>query len=182
MVVSILPAYLVIFGGMTPLGVGVIAGLHEGGPMLAAWLGGWIADQTGRRKLTAGVGYGVSAVCRLAWLALPAKVVSVGALIVSDRLGKAIRTAPRDAMISLSVATRQLATAVGVHRAMDAAGAAVGPMIAFILLWQLPRRYDVVFFTSFMAAVLGLAALVLLVDVQVERDGDSRSRQRVWPE
>jgi MFS family permease len=182
MVVSILPAYLVIAGGMTPLAIGFVTGLHEGGPLLAAWLGGWIADRSGRRKLTAAFGYGISAVCRVIWLTLPVRVVPVGSLIVGDRLGKAIRTAPRDAMISLSVANQQLATAFGVHRAMDAAGAAVGPVLAFVLLWQLPRRYDVVFFASLMAAALGLAALLLLVDMPAERRRESRGGERLWTE
>src|SRR5262245_33200510 len=54
MVISILPAYLVVAGGMAPLAVGVLSGLYEGGPMLAAWAGGFVADRLGRRKLTAG--------------------------------------------------------------------------------------------------------------------------------
>jgi MFS family permease len=84
--------------------------------------------------------------------------------MLGDRVGKAIRTAPRDALISLSVRPSQLATAFGVHRALDAAGAALGPMLAFVLLWRLPHRYDLIFFASFVVAVLGVAALGLLVD------------------
>ena len=70
MVLSVLPAYLVISGGLAPLALGVAAGVHEGGPMLAAWAGGLIADRSGRRKLTAGCGYALSAICRLGWFAL----------------------------------------------------------------------------------------------------------------
>jgi predicted MFS family arabinose efflux permease len=56
-----------------------------------------------------------------------------------------------------------LATAFGVHRALDAIGAALGPVVAWMLLWTHPRRYDIVFFASIVAALLGLVALVLLV-------------------
>jgi MFS family permease len=94
-----------------------------------------------------------------------------------------MRTAPRDAMISLSVPPTQLATAFGVHRALDAAGAAIGPVLAFVLLWRLPRRYDVIFFTSFIVAVLGVAALALLVDERPDRrSADSSATRLLWPD
>jgi MFS family permease len=170
MVVSILPAYLVMAGGLTPVVLGVATGLHEGGPLLAAWIGGLIADRTGRRKLTAVLGYALSAICRLGWFVLATRSIApIAALVASDRIGKAIRTAPRDAMISLSVPPSQLATAFGLHRALDAAGAALGPVVAFAVLWQLPRRYDVIFFISLVVAVLGVAALLLLVDEEPDR-------------
>jgi MFS family permease len=175
MVVSILPAYLVMTSGLAPLALGIATGLHEGGPLLAAWAGGFIADRSGRRKLTAAYGYALSAACRLGWLLFSSRTTgAVATLVLSDRLGKAIRTAPRDAVISLSVPPNQLSTTFGVHRALDAAGATVGPVLAFIVLRQLPHRYDVVFFASFIIALLGVAALALLV---VE-PGDRRERSR----
>jgi MFS family permease len=170
MVLSVLPAYLVMTGGLAPLALGVAAGVHEGGPMLAAWAGGLIADRSGRRKLIAGCGYALSAICRLGWFALSGRTIAaIAALVLFDRVGKALRTAPRDAMISLSVPPSRLATAFGVHRALDAAGAALGPVLAFVLLWRLPHRYDVIFFASFVVAVLGVAALALLVDEAPQR-------------
>ena len=183
MVVSILPAYLVLTSGFAPMVLGVAAGLHEGGPLFATWLGGLAADRFGRRKLTAGAGYALSAVSRLAWVIVPSPTAGgVAALIVTDRAGKSIRTAPRDAMISLSVERDRLATAFGVHRALDAAGAAAGPVLAFALLWALPRRYDVVFFASFVIALLGLAALALLVDERAQQAANPSSGRRVWVE
>lgn len=183
MVVSILPAYLVMTGGLAPVVLGVATGLHEGGPLLAAWIGGLVADRSGRRKLTAGLGYALSAVCRLGWFMLSSRSIApVAALVASDRIGKAIRTAPRDALISLSVPPSQLATAFGVHRALDAAGAALGPVLAFVVLWQLPRRYDVIFFASLVVAVLGVVALLLLVDEEPERrHGDASQPRPLWP-
>jgi MFS family permease len=175
MIVSVLPAYLVLSSGLAPLVLGIANGLHQGGPIVATLIGGLIADRSGRRKLTAEVGYAISAICRIGWLLVPGQsVTSVATLVVGDRVGKAIRTAPRDAMISMSVRSDQLATAFGVHRAMDAAGAAAGPALAFLLLWQLPRRYDVIFFTSFVIGVLGVAALMLLVEEYPERRAFSR--------
>ena len=177
MVLSVLPAYLVMAGGLAPLALGVAAGVHEGGPMLAAWAGGLIADRSGRRKLTAWSGYALSALCRLGWFALSGRTITaIAALVLGDRVGKAIRTAPRDAIISLSVPPSQLAAAFGVHRALDAAGAALGPMLAFVILWRLPHRYDVIFFASFVVAVLGVAALTLLVDEAPQRGAAGSER------
>jgi MFS family permease len=183
MVVSILPAYLVMTGGLTPVVLGIATGLHDGGPLLAAWIGGLIADRTGRRKMTAVLGYALSALCRLGWFVLASRSIApIAALVASDRIGKAIRTAPRDAMISLSVPPSQLATAFGLHRALDAAGAALGPVVAFAVLWQLPRRYDVIFFISLVVAVLGVAALLLLVDEEPDRrHSPAGSARPLWP-
>ena len=177
MVVSILPAYLMFMSGGGPVALGIAAGLYEGGPVVATWLGGWMADRSGRRKLTAGCGYALSAMCRLGWLLVTGRALGpIAALVVADRLGKAIRTAPRDALISLSVPPHQLATAFGVHRALDAVGAALGPVAAWMLLSMHPRRYDIVFFASIVAALLGLVALVVLV----RDDRQPPSEQMGW--
>ena len=183
MVVSVLPAYLVVTSGFAPLVLGLAAGLHEGGPMLGTWLGGLVADRFRKRKLTAGTGYALSAGSRFAWFIFASPAAgAVAAFVLADRAGKSIRTAPRDAIISLSVGRDQLATAFGVHRALDAAGAAAGPLLAFALLWALPRRYDVVFFSSFVIALVGLAALVLLVNERAQLRAHAPAGRRVWAE
>ena len=80
-----------------------------------------------------------------------------------DRLGKGIRAAPRDALISLSTPGRSFASAFSVHRAMDACGSLLGPIVAFLLLAALPGQFDAVWVTSFAFAMLGVAALWLFV-------------------
>src|SRR5205823_340785 len=77
---------------------------------------------------------------------------------------KGVRTAPRDALISLSSPRGALATAFGVHRALDTAGALLGPLLAFVLLALVPGAFDAVFVVSFCAAVLGLGVLLLFVE------------------
>lgn len=181
MVISVLPAYLVLMSGAGPLALGIATGLHEGGPLLVTWLGGWIADHSGKRKLTAASGYALSALCRVGWLLLSGRAIAgLALLIVGDRIGKAIRAAPRDAMISLSAPPEQLATAFGVHRALDAVGAAIGPITAWILLWQFPQRYDVVFFASLVLAVLGVVAITLLVHESPEWRSSRAEWRHVW--
>jgi MFS family permease len=84
-------------------------------------------------------------------------------VILVDRAGKGIRTAPRDALISLNTPKEHLGTAFGVHRALDTTGAMLGPLVAFALLLWTPTAFDSVFFVSFCFGLVGLAVLLLFV-------------------
>jgi predicted MFS family arabinose efflux permease len=111
------------------------------------------------------LGYAISAFSRLALLAAQS-VSALGAIVFLDRTGKGIRTAPRDALISLSSEREALGAAFGVHRALDTAGAMLGPLLAFMLLWLAPDEFDAVFVVSFCVALVGLAVLALFVENQ----------------
>ncbi len=117
----------------------------------------------------AGLGYGLSALGKVALVAAGNTIGGVGAIVAVDRVGKGIRTAPRDALISLSSAKDKLATSFGVHRAMDSVGAMLGPLIAFGILFLAPARFDAVFVVSTLFAILGLAVLVLNVEGKPRR-------------
>ena len=80
-----------------------------------------------------------------------------------DRLGKGIRTSPRDAMISMATPRAQWGAAFGVHRALDMAGAMAGPVLAFAVLAAAPGGYDAVFVVSLCAGLIGLGVVVLYV-------------------
>ena len=164
MVTSILPLYVVFALGLTPLQFGVIDGLYQGAAALARLAGGVLADRWQRHREVAAAGYALSAVCKLG-VARGRRRLGPRwpAVIALDRIGKGIRTPPRDALISLSSAPRRLGLAFGVHRAFDTAGALLGPIVAFAILALLPDAYDVVFVTSFFVALAGLAALLLFV-------------------
>jgi MFS family permease len=124
---------------------------------------GVAGDRWRRHKEIAAVGYGVSAACRLGLLAAGASVPALAAAVACERVGKGIRTAPRDALISLSTPQSGLAHAFGVHRALDAFGAMLGPLVAVGLLMAIPRGFDVVFVVSFCFAIVGLGLLLLFV-------------------
>ena len=162
MLVSSLPGYLVLHLGLTPLAFGVVDGLYHGLTSVARLASGIVADRWRRYKEVAFVGYAVSAVCK-ALLVIASSGAAIGSVIAADRIGKGIRTAPRDAMIGLSVPSAQLAGAFGVHRALDTAGAALGPLVAFVVLAWTAQTYSAVFVVSFAVAVVGLAALALFV-------------------
>ncbi len=164
MVVTILPLYLVAVGGFSPLAFGVIDGIYNGATAIVRLAGGFVGDRWNRHKEVAATGYGISAVCKLALATVGTAVSAIGAVVLLDRIGKGIRTAPRDAMISLSTPERELGTAFGVHRAMDTTGAMLGPLLAFALLALAPLAFTSIFLVSFCLAILGVAILVLFVN------------------
>jgi MFS family permease len=163
MVSTVLPLYLVFSLQLSPLQFGIIDGLYQGVSALVRVASGFVADRWRRHKEVAAAGYGLSAVCKLGLLAAGGVWTALAAVILIDRTGKGIRTSPRDALISLTSPRAGLATAFGVHRALDTAGAMIGPLVAFGLLALVPDGYDVIFVTSFCAALVGLGVLVLFV-------------------
>ena len=152
MVAAILPLYLVLSLGLSPFAFGVIDGIQQGASALVRVASGYTADRFGRYKEVAVVGYGLSAVTRIGFLLVGRSVALIGALVFVDRTGKGIRTAPRDALIALSTPKEQLGTAFGVHRALDTAGAVIGPLLAFSFLILLPNDFDPIFFVSFLVS------------------------------
>jgi MFS family permease len=169
MITAVLPLYLVLTLGLTPLQFGVIDGMYAGVTAVVRLAGGWIADRWQRRKLIAGTGYALSAVCKLGLLAVGGSPVALGAVLAADRTGKGLRTAPRDALITLSSTPGGLGLSFGVHRAMDTAGALAGPLTAFAVLYASAGAYDAVFVVSCCVAVFGVMLLVAFVRDQPPR-------------
>lgn len=163
MVTAVLPLYLVLGLGLSPLQFGFLDGLYQGVTALVRLLGGHAADRWQRRKLVAGIGYGLSAAGKVGLLLAGSSVPGLAAALAVDRVGKGVRTAPRDALISLSSTPATLGRAFGVHRAMDTFGALLGPLVAFALLWGVAEAYDVVFVVSACLALFGVVVLVLFV-------------------
>lgn len=164
MVTSVLPAYLVLYLGLSPLGFGAIDGVYQGLGSLVRWAGGATADRWRRHKEVAAAGYTLSAASRIALLLAGGMAAAIAAAIALDRLGKGIRTAPRDALISLSSDPRTMGVAFGIHRSLDAVGAFLGPLAALAVLWVTPRSFDSVFVVSFAIALVGVALIVLFVE------------------
>jgi len=169
MVATVLPLYLVFTLGASPLVFGAIDGTYRGAAAIVQVASGFVSDRWRRPKEVAGIGYGISAVGKVALVAAGNTIGGIGAIVAFDRVGKGIRTAPRDALISLSSAKENLATSFGVHRAMDSFGAMLGPLVAFGILFIAPARFDAVFVVSTMFAVLGVAVLVLTVQGRPRR-------------
>lgn len=159
---AVLPIYLTTVLGMSTLAYGFVDGIYQGVSAVVRIAGGWLADRTDRPKWVAVIGYGVSAISRI--FLLPAH--SFGAItgvITVDRLGKGLRTGPRDALIAASSPPSALGRAFGVHRALDTLGALLGPLMAFGILIVVPDDYRAVFIASLAVAIVGVAVLVLVV-------------------
>src|SRR5437763_4248126 len=163
MVTAVLPVYLVLGLHLSPAVYGVVDGTYTGATALLRLAGGYIADRVHRRKFIAGLGYGLSAVAKLGLLAVGNAVGAIGAVIATDRTGKGLRTAPRDALITLSTPPELYGRAFGVHRMMDTIGAFAGPLVALGILAATTQAYDAVFVASFCIAAFGVLVLVLFV-------------------
>jgi len=162
---SILPLYFVIYLGFSPLQFGVLDGIYQGAAVASLSLAAGIAaDRWRRQKEVAVGGYAFSAVSKLGLLAAAASWPILLVVLALDRVGKSIRTAPRDAMISLGSNPRTMATAFAVHRALDTGGSVFGPLLAFLLLRLVPGGVGLVLMASFCIALVGLGVITLLVD------------------
>ncbi len=169
MVTATLPLYLMLTLGLAPLQFGLIDGINQGASVLVRIASGLIADRFRRAKEVAASGYAFSAVCRIGLLLVGRSWLALSGVVLLDRVGKGIRTSPRDAMIAASVPSERLGTAFGVHRAMDTAGAMLGPLLAAGLLTLAPGSFDTVFIVSFCFAIMGVAVIGLLVESPAEK-------------
>jgi MFS family permease len=162
MVAAVLPLYLTAQVGLGFFAYGFVDGLYQGVSALVRIAGGYAGDRGNQPKWVASLGYAVSALSRIAML--PAHgFAAITAVITADRLGKGLRTAPRDALIADASDPAILGRSFGVHRTLDTIGAAVGPLVAFALLLAVPNGYSSIFVASFAVAIVGVAVIVLFV-------------------
>ncbi|WP_051972451.1 MFS transporter [Amycolatopsis japonica] len=169
MVTAVLPVYLVLGLHLGPAAYGVVDGLYTGATALLRLVGGYVADRVRRRKAVAGLGYAMSAVAKLGLVAAGSSATAIGVVLTADRTGKGLRTAPRDALITLSAPEHMLGRAFGVHRAMDSVGAFLGPLAAVAVLAVAGSAtgvegFDAVFVTSFCIATAGVLLALFVRD------------------
>ena len=161
-VAAILPLYLTSVLGLSTIAFGFIDGLYQGVSAVVRIAGGYAADRTEQPKWVAFFGYGISALARVGLLVGTGFGV-IAAVVAVDRLGKGVRTAPRDALITATSLPENLGRSFGVHRMLDTIGAAFGPLLAFLVLFFIPNGYSVIFVFSLAFAFVGLIILGLLV-------------------
>lgn len=131
----LLSFFLTITLGAPPAAIGIIEGTAESVSSLLKLFAGYFSDRRGRRKGLVVFGYVLAGLAR-PLLGFAASWFQVLAIRVTDRVGKGIRSAPRDAMIADAASTEERGLAFGFHRAMDHGGAVLGPLLGlFILLW-----------------------------------------------
>lgn len=153
MVFNILPLFLANVLGVQTSIIGLIEGLAEATASILKLFSGWLSDQLGGRKWLAVLGYGLSAVTKPFFYFANSWGMVAGVRWI-DRVGKGIRTAPRDALVADSVAQESRGLAFGLHRAMDTAGAMFGILIAFVVVWLAQRNSLDLSRSAFQAVVL----------------------------
>mgnify|MGYP000153289879 CR=1 FL=1 len=134
MVINILPLFLANVLGVKTNLIGVIEGVAEATASVLKLFSGWLSDRLRARKRLAVLGYGLSALSKPFFYSAASWAAIAGVRWV-DRVGKGLRTAPRDALIADSIAPEQRGFAFGFHRAADTSGAVFGILIALLIVW-----------------------------------------------
>ncbi len=175
MVINILPLFLSNVLGVKTNIIGVIEGVAEAVASILKLFAGWLSDRVGGRKWLAVIGYGISALSKPFFYFADTWGAVAGARW-GDRVGKGIRTAPRDALVADSVDERNRGLAFGFHRAADTAGAMLGLLIALGIVWAAQRGavalganvFRTIVLVSIAPAVLAVVSLAFLArDVPV---------------
>jgi MFS family permease len=183
MVLNLLPLYLANVLGVRTDIIGVIEGVAESTASLLKIFSGWISDRLHARKWPAVVGYGLSTLSKPFFL-----IASTWQLVAlvrwADRVGKGVRTAPRDALVADSIEPRARGLAFGFHRAADTAGAVLGLVIALLVVWAGQSVAVTLTASTFQRAVLisltpaALAVLVLAFGAREVPVTGQRARPR----
>lgn len=162
MVAPILPIFLTTTLGVGPAAIGLIEGIADATSSLLKVVAGYISDRIGKRKAIVFAGYGMAAIARSA-VAISTSWLQVLAFRFTDRIGKGIRTAPRDAIIADSTDKKFLGKSFGLHRALDHAGAVVGPLAAFFLISRSGFDYRTIIAIAIIPGVLSALSIAAFV-------------------
>jgi MFS family permease len=168
MVINILPLFLSNVLGVRTSVIGLIEGISEATANLLQIFSGWLSDKVQGRKWLAVAGYGLSTISKPFFYVADSWAAVLG-VRWADRVGKGIRTAPRDALVADSIDESQRGLAFGFHRAADTGGALVGLLIALGIVWaaqsaalDLSRHtFQVIVLVSLVPAVLAVLSLAL---------------------
>ena len=166
----LLPTFLFLTLGASPFFIGLIEGFAESVASILKLFSGYLSDRFHRRKLPVFLGYSLAAVVR-PLLAFVSSWPQVLAVRLTDRVGKGIRGAPRDALLAASADPDKRGLAFGFNRAADHLGAVIGPLVAFGLLSYLAANpdsptaieYQQVFLFASLPVVLGLFLIIFFI-------------------
>ena len=179
MVYPIIPLYLSAAFGATPALIGLIEGIAESLASLLKVFSGYITDKFGKKKPIAFLGYAAGLVYKVALILAGSWGGVLGARVI-DRVGKGIRTAPRDVMVCDSADGNNLGKAFGVHKALDMAGSAIGIFISCLLLEKAGKTaaYKELFAISIIPAILGLLMFFFIKEKRTH--ADAKKREPFW--
>ena len=156
----LLPTFLISVLGGGPAYIGVIEGVAESTASVVKLVSGWLSDRLQRRKGLIVTGYALAAIAR-PFVAIATAPWQVLLIRFTDRTGKGLRSAPRDALLAASSAQKVWGRSFGFHRAMDHLGAVVGPLIAFVLVSVFDASYRFVFAVASIPGLMAVAVVAL---------------------
>lgn len=174
---SLLPLFLVGSLGASVATVGLIEGMAEATASVARVFSGVLSDRIGKRKLLAVIGYGLSAITKPVFPMAGSAAAVFGARFF-DRVGKGIRSAPRDALVADITPAAIRGTAFGIRQALDTVGAFAGPLLAILLMGIYANDFRAVFWWAVVPAAI--AMLLMVYGVQ-EPAGTKPSGKKGWP-
>lgn len=168
MIYPILPIFLTATLGAPVTVVGLMEGLAASALNILKVASGWLSDKYQKRRAIVLVGYSISALAKIVVaMSTGWQTAMFGKFL--DRTGKGTRTSPRDALIADSTEANARGRAFGLHRAIDNAGAIIGPLLAIYLLLSLNIDMRAIFYIAFIPALIGVICLALFVhDVRVK--------------
>ncbi|MFZ3171546.1 MAG: MFS transporter [Carboxydocellales bacterium] len=162
MLTPVLPLFLANVLKVDKSIIGLIEGIAESTASLLKVYSGWLSDRINARKILIFAGYGLSALAKPILLLATGWPTVLGYRFV-DRIGKGIRSSPRDAIIADSIAETDRGMAFGFHKMMDTTGAVLGPLVAYLILAKYPFAFSKVFWAAIIPAVLGVACILFFV-------------------
>jgi MFS family permease len=166
MVFSVFPAFFTTVLKAGAASLGFVDGIAEGFSNVFKIYSGNLSDRFQRRKPLVVAGYVLSVLTRPFYVFVSAVGGALG-LRVLDRIGKGLRDAPRDAIISLSTPKEELGRSFGYHRAMDTLGSILGPLVAYLILRSYPLHFNAVFLTAFLVGIITVLTLFFISDVTI---------------
>lgn len=181
MIYSVMPLFLMSIGA-SKTSISLIEGIAESTASLFKAFSGYWSDKIGKNKPFMIIGYGITALITplYALVKIPVQVLF---LRFFERIGKGLRTAPRDSLISGSVPRNETGKNFGFHKAMDNSGAIIGPLAAFLLLYFFPFNYKNIFLLATIPAILGVISIVVFIkEVKtIQKRNDSKIHFRQLP-
>ncbi len=182
MIHSLLPVFLVGTLGASVALVGVIEGVAEAAASVTKVFSGWISDRLGKRKVLAVLGYGLGAITKPVF-PLAMTPFEVLAARLTDRVGKGIRGAPRDALVADITPPGARGAAFGLRQALDTVGAFLGPIVAIVLMAALAGDMRAVFAWAVVPAVIAVLLMIFGVDEPMRSGGAAHARAPIrWAE
>jgi MFS family permease len=166
MIFSVFAIFFTTIAGASSALLGLIEGLADFSASSLNYLAGWLSDRSGKRKAFTLAGYAFSTLAKTILL-VSSSIVGLAAFRVIERLGKGFRGPPRDAWLSSIAEASARGLSFGVHKALDKAGAVLGPLIAYAMLSGLGESastYRTLFWVAFVPAAVSVVVLALIKD------------------